>query len=140
MAIVETHSPDTFEGMVSGSDAWGLVGGKPSKWQVASFLVLDVAPLFTPLAFVSGIRKASYIRKLIQAEKASDLKFGVAAREAALGMPVRTGLFVTAMVPGTMAMANPAVWNALRISGDIAEDVVIFHMDREGKDCVVHSK
>lgn len=133
MAIVETHSPDTFEGMVSGSDAWGLVGGKPSKWQVASFLILDVAPLFTPFAVISGIRRASYIRKLIQAERASDKARGVAAVDKALDMPIRTGLILAGAGLGAQTAPGSPTWVMMRMGRDVGTVVVIQYMDREGK-------
>ena len=139
MAIVETSTP-SLQGISGGIEerAWGLVGGKPTKFEVAYFVIVDVAPLFFGFALLSGIRKAGYIRKLIKAEQTADkaadsYRLGRAASKAADEMPVRTGLFVASMIPSTLMIANPALWNIVRVTTDTGEDVFIQYMDRQGK-------
>ncbi len=130
MAIVEAASPDPGMGNLEIGDfypSWG-----PNRYQTATFLLFDVAPLFTPFAMISGIRKASYIRKLIQAYRGAD-KATDAARLAAVGqamvdMPIRTGLI---MAGGTTLVSGQ--WVIYNMGTDVAQVSVGIYLDREGR-------
>ncbi len=109
---------------------WYRAAGGPSRWTIAYHLIVDVAPMFTPFAFISSIRKASYIRKLLQAGRSGDKAFdAVRVADAATSMPIRTGL----IAGGILGTQSAGVWATRQTVETVRNVTVIFYMDREGR-------
>ena len=131
MPIIDDYS-GTYDGDLSASDVYS--GFAADKWEVAKF-VFDWGLILVPGgAIVSGVRKASYIRKGYKAVKTAPKGGKLTALEAfVVGRPIRSTLFVGGSA-GTVAMSpiNPLYYQ-IKIAGEVGTFIVGQYIDREGR-------
>ena len=133
MSFVENYSNE-YGGEITAGDVYSGLP-VPSKWEAARF-VFDWGLLLVPGgAILSGVRKASYIRKGYKVVKSAPKGGKLTSLERYIvGRPIRTGLFAGGSL-GTAA-AHPStnpLYYQITAAGDVGSYVIGQYIDREGR-------
>lgn len=104
-----------------------------NKWQTAKF-ALDVGLMFTPLAVISGIRKAKYIRGLMQAvQRSRQGKKIVAVEKYMVERPIRSTLFLGGTAGGYAVSPLSPIYPQIIMTRTVADVFIAYYLDKEGQ-------
>lgn len=104
-----------------------------TKMQTAK-AIIDVGLLFTPLAIFSGIRRAMYVRRGIQATRAAPAGSRMLAVERYMvERPIRSTLFLAGGTAGVTVSPISPIYPQILLAQGTADHLIAYYMDREGR-------